>query len=46
MALSDFLNLNFSLFTMFVMLTLGNTKKSCVAQNTVVSTKKNVSHRS
>ena len=44
MALSDFihreLHICFSFFTMFFMLTLGSTKRSCVAQNTVVSTTK------
>ena len=41
MALSDFLNgyTSVSLFTMFFMLTLGSTRKSCVAQKTVLSTK-------
>ena len=42
MALLDFPNgyTCFSLFTMFFMLSLGSTKKYCVAQKNVVSTKK------
>ena len=37
---SQWLHICFFLFTMFFMLTLGSTKKSCVAQKTFMSTEK------